>query len=360
MQNGEKILIVDDEETLRSLLTEIISEMGFDCDSARDGIECLDKFRDGRNFDIVLLDINMPKLNGIDTMRRIRELSPDVSIIMVTAVREFDYARMALREGAYDYIIKPFDSNIVKAVTARAVERSRLIRDVKDYQENLERKVLKQTNQLISLYSDTLEAMVLALDLRECETGYHSYRVTEYALILAKSIGVDDLDLAIVAKGALLHDIGKIGVPDHILLKPERLTEHEMQIMKKHPVYGYNLLKRIKFLEGAAEIVLSHHENYDGTGYPRNLSGKEIPLGARIFSVVDALDAMTTIRSYKEAIPFDGAIELIAQSSGSQFDPEAIKSFLDISKEKWIKARNTIENAQFDYLKNLLFRLTNS
>jgi cyclic di-GMP phosphodiesterase len=359
-KNRERILIVDDENVLADLLKEIAAEEGFASESVSNGIECLEKFRDGDFYDVVLLDIHMPKLGGIETLRRLKKLYPDISIIIITASKEFEYARLALKEGAYDYIVKPFDNSNVKSVISRAVERSRLINDIKDYQENLERKVLTQANQLISLYADTLEAMISALDMRECETGRHSYRVTEYTLILAKSFGVPHSDLVNMAKGALLHDIGKIGVPDHILLKPGKLTDHEYEIMRKHPVYGYNLLKRLTFLERAAEIVLSHHENFDGTGYPHHISGNEIPLGARLFSVVDTFDTMTTGRSYRQAISYEESIDLITRFSGSQFDPEIINVFISIPDEVWTTARTNIELAGSNYLNNLLFDLTDS
>lgn len=359
-QNRERILIVDDEDVLADLLKEIATEEGFASESVSNGIECLEKFRDGDFYDVVLLDIHMPRLGGIETLRRLKKLYPDISIIIITASKEFEYARLALKEGAYDYIVKPFENSNVKSVISRAVERSRLINDIKDYEENLERKVTTQANQLISLYADTLEAMISALDMRECETGRHSYRVTEYTLILAKSFGVPRSDLINMAKGALLHDIGKIGIPDHILLKPGKLTDHEYEIMRKHPVYGYNLLKRFKFLEQAAEIVLSHHENFDGSGYPHQMSGREIPLGARIFSVVDTFDAMTTGRSYRQAISFEESIDFITQSSGSQFDPDVIKVFIQISINEWLRARDITENDHEYYLKNLIFNLTSS
>jgi putative two-component system response regulator len=358
-KNKEKILIVDDEKILRDLLKKIAADEGFASESVANGIECLEKFRYGDFYDIVLLDIHMPKLSGIETLRRIKKLYPDISIIIITASKEFEYARLALKEGAYDYIVKPFDSSSVRSVINRAVERSRLINDIKDYQENLERKVVTQANQLISLYADTLEAMISALDMRECETGRHSYRVTEYTIILARNFGVPCSDLESIAKGALLHDIGKIGVPDDILLKPEKLTDDEMEIMRKHPIYGYNLLKKFRFLEQAAEIVLSHHENFNGTGYPNRISGKEIPLGARMFSVVDTFDAMTSSRSYRQAISYEEAIDLIAQSSSSQFDPDVIDVFIQVPKDDWIRARDLIENEQVNYLKNLIFNLSN-
>jgi putative nucleotidyltransferase with HDIG domain len=359
VQDTEKILVVDDEEIIRSLLGETLEELGYRYETAGDGLECLEKVYEADNdYDIVLLDIHMPKLNGLETLKRLKAYSPDISIIIVSASRDIENVRLALREGAYDYIFKPFDINEVRTVIRRAVERARLIKENRDYQENLERKVVQQTQDLVNLYAGTLEALVLALDLREQETGYHSYRVTEYALTLAKRMGLPDQDLSIIAKGALLHDIGKIGVPDSILLKPNRLTEEEWEIMKKHPIFGYKLLKKIEFLEEAAQIVLSHHEHYDGNGYPQGLSGEDIPLGARIFSVVDALDAMTSNRPYRKAISFDKAIERIANASGSQFDPRVVKAFLDIPKEEWIKTRNHIENSASVYLRSLLYRLT--
>lgn len=357
-RSQEKILIVDDDESIRNLFTETLEELGYECETAEDGFECLERIYKGNEYDIVLLDVHMPKLNGIETLKRLKFYSPDISIIIVSASREIENVRLALKEGAYDYIFKPFDIQEVQTVIRRAVERANLIKENKDYQQNLERKVTEQTQELIELYSDTLEALVLALDLREQETGYHSYRVTEYALTLARRMHLVDSDLSVIAKGALLHDIGKIGVPDHILLKPDTLTEEEWEIMKKHPIFGYRLLKKIQFLEGAAQIVLNHHERYDGNGYPQGLLAEDITLGARIFSIVDALDAMTSNRVYRKAIPFDKAIDNIANASGSQFDPDIVKAFLKVPVEEWIRTRNFIEISGSEYLKKLLYGLS--
>lgn len=357
MQNKEKILVVDDEETLRTLLREIVQELGFECDIASNGLECLDSIKQGKNYDIILMDIQMPKLNGIETLKNLKRLSPDLSVIMVSASRKFENVRIALQEGSYDYIVKPFDINEIEAVVNRAVERTRLIRENRDYQHNLEEKVFQQTQELISLYAESLEAMVLALDLREQETGYHSYRVTEYALILAKAMGLDETELSVIAKGALLHDLGKIGVPDNILLKPGRLNEEEFDIIRQHPALGYKLLKKLKYLDESSKIVHCHHERYDGEGYPNKLSGEDIPLGARIFSVVDTLDAITTNRTYRKALTFDEAINLIANESGRQFDPKVIDAFIKIPKEQWIRVRKLVEKSDSAYLKKLLYGL---
>ncbi|MGQ0794080.1 MAG: HD domain-containing phosphohydrolase [Deltaproteobacteria bacterium] len=357
MRSREKILIVDDEEIIRSLLNDILEEMGHDCGTAKDGAECLEKISSDAEITIVLLDIHMPNLNGLQTLIRLKSHS-GVSPIMVSASRDTEDLRLALREGAYDYIFKPFDVDEVKAVIGRAAERSRLIRENRDYQENLEKKVIQQTKKLVGIYSDTLEALVLTLDLREHGTSHHSYRVTEYAINLAKQMSLSSADLSVIAMGALLHDIGKIGIPDSILLKPGELTKDEWQVMRTHPVSGYNILKQIEFLEPSAKIVLTHHERFDGRGYNGGLAGEQIPIGARIFSVIDALDAMTSDRPYRKAMPFGKAIEEIAKSSGTQFDPEIVNVFLRSSLGNWIEIKSRIEISGSKHLKNLLYQLS--
>ncbi|GBD39110.1 Cyclic di-GMP phosphodiesterase response regulator RpfG [bacterium HR37] len=354
-----RVLVVDDEEHIRTLLKDALEELGYECDTAENGLRGLEKVEEKKgNYEAILLDIHMPELNGIETLKRLKLSYPDISVVVLSASRDVENVRNALKEGAYDYVFKPFDLNELKNTIKRASERTKLIRENRDYQKNLEIKVAEQTETLINLYADTLEALVLALDLREHETGFHSYRVTEYSLTLARKLGLPDKDLSILAKGALLHDIGKIGIPDSILLKPGKLTDEEWKIMKRHPTMGYELLKKIDFLEEAAEIVLSHHEHYNGEGYPRGLKGEKIPLGARIFSIVDALDAMTSNRPYRQALSFKEAIERIAKGSGSQFDPSIVRVFLSIPKEEWIEIRNRIEKAEEPYLKKLLYRLS--
>lgn len=354
----EKILVVDDEKSIRNLLTETLQELGYRCESVENGLKCLEAIRSPDAFDIVLLDIHMPELNGIETLKKLKSDFPEISVIMISASREAEDVRVALKEGAYDYIFKPFGYTDVETVIRRAVERSELIKQNRDYQRNLEEKVERQTREILSLYSDTLEAMILALDLRERETGYHSYRVTEYALTLAKRMNLSGPDLSVVANGALLHDIGKIGVPDSILLKAGELTAEEWEVMKKHPTFGYELLKKIGFLEQASIVVLRHHERFDGKGYPDGISGEDIPLGARIFSIVDAMDALTSDRVYRNAVSFDRAIEEISSVSGSQFDPKVIDFFLSAPQQEWVEIRRTIENSGPTYLKKLLHRLT--
>jgi putative nucleotidyltransferase with HDIG domain len=354
----EKILIVDDEDAIRSLFVEALNELGYDCDVAKNGLECLEKFYRVRDYDVVLLDVQMPELNGIETLKKLKSYSPDLSVIMVSASREIENVRAALKEGAYDYVFKPFNFIDVDTVIRRALERANLIKANKDYQKNLERKVADQTKQLVRLYSGTLEAMILALDLREHETGHHSYRVTEYALNLGRHLKLDDSELSVIAKGALLHDIGKIGVPDNILLKPDKLTDEEWELMKQHAHLGYELLNKIEFLEESSLIVYTHHERYDGKGYPQGLAGDEIPLGARIFSVVDAFDAMTSKRVYKKAMPFEEAVERIGEASGTQFDPVVVDTFVNVPVDEWKNIRKKVASSGSQYLKGLMFELS--
>lgn len=239
-----------------------------------------------------------------------------------------------------------------------------LVYQTQKFNETLNEKVQEATqaireqqNELARAYFGTLEAMILALDLRENETGYHSYRVTEYAVNLGKHAKLTDEELSVIAKGALLHDIGKIGIPDHILLKPGELTDEEWKLMKKHTEFGYKLLKNIDFLEESATIVHSHHERYDGQGYPAGMSKDEIPLGARIFSVVDALDAMTSRRNYREALSFEDAVRRITEASGSQFDPRVVDIFVEIPIDEWKNIKMRIADSGSEYLKQLMHKL---
>lgn len=204
-------------------------------------------------------------------------------------------------------------------------------------------EIKRQAQELRESYETTLFALVAALDAREHEVQAHSQRVSMYTVTLAREIGIEGEELDDIRRGALLHDIGKIGISDSILLKPGKLTEEEWKEMKKHPYIGYKILEGIKFLEGAAEIVYAHHERFDGTGYPRGLKGEEIPIGARLFAVSDILDAMTSDRPYRKALPFDAARDEIVRCSGTQFDPEVVGVFLKIPKDRWLTIKEGID-----------------
>lgn len=335
------LLIVDDEQMIRDLLSMTLSRQSYNCFqscNAEEGLAILKK----HDIDLALLDVMMPGTSGLELLRELKEISPDTAVLMITALSDMETALSCIHLGAEDYITKPFSIDNIVIKAKNALEKKRLILENRKYQNELELKVLEQTSLIRAAmeeinisYESTLTALVRSLDARESEVGSHSERVMNYTLLMARYLGIDEPKLSIIGKGALLHDIGKIGVSDNILLKPGKLTEEEWIEMKKHPQVGYDILSDIKFLRGASEFILNHHERYDGTGYPNRLKGKEIPLSARIFSLVDTLDAMTSDRSYRKALPFKTMIDEVKKCSGSQFDPDIVDQFLKIPREKW-------------------------
>jgi putative nucleotidyltransferase with HDIG domain len=352
--NADSILVVENEENIRALLREALSAAGYGCDTAVNGDDALNKIR-FKEYHLVLSDILMPVKSGMELLKDTRTFSPDTAFIMMTGVHDTETAVEAMRLGADNYLLKPFNVGQVTISVEKALHRRRLMLENRDYQQNLERMVRERTEELRDTltrleesYQSSLELLRAALDARDIETYAHSERVTRYTLRLAREVGMAGRDLDVLEKGVFLHDIGKIGIPDAILLRPGKLTEEEMEIMKTHSELGMRLLSRVDFLREAAEIVYSHQERYDGTGYPRRLRGDQIPLGARVFAVMDALDAMTSDRPYRRAVPFSVAREEIARSSGCQFDPRMVEAFLKVPEEEWIKVR-----CQVDLYKNI-------
>lgn len=346
MEKKGFILVVDDEKSIREILLEVLSVEGYECSGATGGEEALSILKD-RPFELVLSDILMPGMSGVDLLRKAKRSYPDLAFVMVTAVHAAETAIEAMRLGADNYIIKPFKLEEVILSVEKALHRRKLVLENRDYQLHLEKKVEERTLELKQAlkkiqasYKATLEALGSALDTRDIGTHAHSKRVTHYALLLGKAVGMGGHDLEVLERGVYLHDIGKIGIPDDILLRPGKLTKQEMEIMMTHAELGMRLLSKIDFLKEASEIVYSHQERFDGSGYPRGLKGKEIPLGARVFSIVDALDAMTSDRPYRKALPFEAARAEIVRSSGVQFDPDIVKVFMNIPKDTWLKARD--------------------
>ena len=344
----EKVLVVDDEEAIREVVTTLLEAQGYHCVACGNGRIALDAFRND-TFDLVLSDIVMPEMDGLKLLSELRMDDPDVPVIMVTAMHDIAIALEAIRAGAYDYILKPFEKDQLYLSVRRALEHRRLVIENRTYQSDLEHLVAERTQQLsIALqdleqsYDYTLEALGGALDAKDAETEGHCQRVTAFTITIAKAMGVDKALLRHIARGAFLHDIGKMGVPDSILRKPGPLTAEEREIMRRHCDIGYAVLERIPFLKEAAEIVLSHQECYDGSGYPRGLRGEQIPLGARIFAVADTLDAMISDRPYRKALPISAAREEIKRYSGRQFDPRVVEVFLAHPDSVWIALHDKI------------------
>ncbi len=339
---------MDDEANVRKVLLRHLEGEGTECVTSPNALDALDKMKH-QNFSLVISDVMMPGMSGMEFLRLIKEHDPEIAFIMITGLMDINTAIDSLRIGAYDFITKPFELTAIRRAVDRALERRRLLIENRYHREELERKVRKRTYELNEALHDveesykiTLEALVNALDAREHETQAHSQRVREYTLTLAKDFGLKHDDLIQTGRGALLHDVGKIGVRDSILLKPGKLNEQEWVEMKKHPQIGYDILRNIEFLSPAAEIVLCHQERWDGKGYPNGLAGVEIPLGARIFAVVDTLDAMTSDRPYRKALSFDVAVKEIRSCSGTQFDPRVAEAFLSILPESWIAIHDAV------------------
>lgn len=343
------ILVVDDEETIREIVSSMLGGAHFRTRQAANGVEALALLESGEEFDLVLSDLMMPEMDGNALLEKAKERYPDMPIIMVTAVHDIQAALMALRNGAYDYLLKPFEREQLLATVRRALEKRRLQRENDNYRTNLEALVADRTrkwqtalSELAKSYDMFIEVLSDALDLKDAETEFHSRRVTAYTIAIARQMGLPKEDISVIAQGALLHDIGKLAIPDRILLKPAKLTEEEMAIMRGHCYLGYKIIKDIPFLAGAAEIVYSHQERYDGTGYPRGLKGENIPLGARMFSIADTLDAMTVDRPYRRAQSFEAARKEIKLWSGRQFDPDIVKVFLEMPDHIWEGLRDDI------------------
>jgi putative nucleotidyltransferase with HDIG domain len=348
---AERILVVDDEESIREVVSSMLSAAGYNCTQAASGLEALALLDGGAEFDLILSDLMMSGMDGSALLERVKEKYPDVMVVMVTAVHDISVALGAIRNGAYDYLLKPFEREQLLATVRRAIEHLRLKRENRAYQSNLESLVTARTEQLRHTMTDlersydiTLEALGDALDLKDAETEGHSKRVTAFTIAIARAMGLPPDRIRVIARGAFLHDIGKMAIPDAILRKPGPLTEPEREIMKEHCYRGYQMIRKIPFLTEAAEIVYSHQECYDGSGYPRGLKGDAIPLGARIFAVADTLDAITSDRPYRAAQTVAAAREEIKAWAGRQFDPVVVETFLSMPESIWYDLRKEIEN----------------
>jgi len=289
----------------------------------------------------------MPGTNGRTLMEEALRLDPALQVIAVATSDNVEEGILAMRAGAEDFIVKPFLPMQLEVCVDKALEKRELLIENRRYQQQLEKAVEEKTKKLQyalskvqGTFNATVEAMVSAIEARDCETQNHCRRAREYSMLLGRQLGLDARALRDLAWGALLHDVGKIGVPDHILLKKGPLSAPEWDMMRKHPMIGYRLVAPIGFLKGAATLVLHHHEKWDGSGYPYGKQGEEIPFAARIFMVADAFETITSKRSYKEALSFDVARQELEDSAGNHFDPLIVDAFLRLDRAEWTKIRN--------------------
>ena len=318
------VLIVDDEESGRQTVESVLEGEGYNIAMAENGFQAIEKARSLLP-DVILLDVMMPGMTGFEVCQRIRSdpQLAEIPIILLTALDDRESMLSGLKSGADDFISKPFDRFELRA---RVLGITRLNRYHKLVQERA--NLQKAHTQLLDAYEATIVGWSHAMDLRDHETEGHSQRVMELTVKLAQSYGLDDEEIHHIKRGALLHDIGKIGVPDAILHKPDKLTEEEWKVMRTHPQLAHEMLYPIEYLRPALDIPYCHHEKWDGTGYPRQLKNTEIPLAARIFAVVDVWDAVTSDRPYRPAWNKDQALTYIREQSGRHFDPQVVEAFL--------------------------------
>ena len=325
-----KILIIDDDAVARAAVEGLLASEPYETYFASNGFDGI-SMAVNLHPDVVLLDVMMPKMNGFEVCRSIRSM-PEIAeapIILITSLDDHESRIQGLRAGADDFVTKPYNSMelFARLQTILRLNRYRRIAEQKEELQTLNK-------QLLVAYNKTIEGWSQALDLRDRETEGHTQRVMNLTIRFAKAVGFSEADLELVRRGSLLHDVGKLGIPDAILHKAAKLTDEEWFIMRKHPVYAYQWLSSIDFLEPALDIPYCHHEKWDGSGYPRGIKGEAIPISARLFAIVDVWDALCSDRPYRSAMSKADALDYIRSESGTHFDPELVKIFTELVKDE--------------------------
>lgn len=342
------ILIADDDPNFRHLITHYLSKDGYSFQEVIDGQTAYDELcRD--IYDVCILDINMPIKSGLNTLKKIKEQGTvSTYIIIMTGYDDNLTIINAMRMGADDYILKPFNLDELKLAITRGIKTRNIKLENIKYKNHLETEIQKQTAKLQKAYLDIVNAFANTIELRDPYTGGHSKRVSEIAYVIGEEINFNNLELERLKIGGLLHDIGKIGISDNILKKPAKLNAEEFNEIKRHPQQGYDIVKSITSIKEILPCIISHHEKYDGTGYPNGLKRTKIPIEGRILGVADAFEAMTSHRPYRRALAWKQAYNEIIKYSGSQFDPEIVKLF----KKLWKKHK--IQDILLKYQHNIL------
>lgn len=346
----DRILIVDDDALILQALSRILQSEGYEVITHTDPVQAAGE----RGYSVVITDFMMPQLNGIELLGKIKAVMPEAVRMLLTAASDFKVASEAVNRGeVYRLLGKPWTMAELTASVRQAVEHYHLVtenqrltrelavknEELTEINRNLEKMVIERTNGL-------LDGMISALDYRDTETQWHSRRVALFARRIAEELGIGGTQLEIIEQGALLHDIGKIGVRDSILLKPGPLTAEEWVEMKLHPEMGYRMLSKMPYLHEASLIVYQHQERFDGQGYPRGVKGKDLHIGARIFCVADTLDAITSDRPYRKGRPLQVAKDEIKRCSGTQFDPDVVGAFFRIPDSEWDRIRQLVEGLE--------------
>jgi response regulator RpfG family c-di-GMP phosphodiesterase len=349
------ILIVDDESSIRVLLAGFLGDR-WQCTTASSADEAIQLLGNSA-FDLIVTDINMPGRSGLDLCKNVRQNYPAVDVIVISALSDINHAIQAMRSGAVDYITKPFSLDQVNKAIEAALAKRAVTRRNREQAETLEARICQDTDSLGTahhsidavqdrLYSTcraAIQSLARTLEARDLETRGHSDRVVAYSLRIGAAMNLNCNELTALEQGALLHDIGKIGVRDSVLLKQGPLTHEEWLVMKDHVSLGLKIISNIDFLAPARFVIGQHHEKFDGSGYPNGLAGQAIHIAARVFAVADAYDAITSDRPYRAALPHAEACREISNHTGTQFDPAVVDAFLRIPATDWPEIRQRIE-----------------
>jgi putative nucleotidyltransferase with HDIG domain len=329
-----RVLVVDDEAPIREIITRKLSADGYEMNDASDADRALAELA-RQDYDCVLSDIHMPGMDGVELLRRIRVTDQDIAVILITGAPDMEAALEAMRLGAYDHLSKPLNLSELSLTVERAIEKKCLVEENRAYQRDLESMVRERTQQLAEandelrrLFMSSIKALAQALEAKDEYTQGHSARVAEIGVQIARYVSLPDREIQNIWVAGLLHDIGKIGVRENVLNKPGKLDADEWESVQQHPVVAARILGPIEELSDVIEIVMHHHERFDGSGYPEGLRGSEIPLGARILTVADAYDALTSKRPYRDALPAGEAVSILEEAAGTQFDPVIVRAFV--------------------------------
>lgn len=332
---ADRILIVDDEVATCDILAQRLSKEGYSCLLAYDGKEALHHFYK-ENFSLMISDIKMPEMDGLELLKKVKAVRPQMMVIMMTAYAEIDAVVEALRFGAYDFIIKPFTLDLVVSIVQKALEKKRLEEVVEYFDQYLEELVEEKTANLRRAYGmlkkahlDSVKILVEAIDSKDPYTRGHSDRVRKWSVQIAEKLGFSEKKLESLEFGALLHDIGMIGIKDEILQKQDPLSPEEHQHIQEHPLIGVKIMEGVSFFKNKISMIRHHHERFDGSGYPDGLVGENIPSEARIIAIPDAFDAMTSLRPYRRAMPREDALAELEKGKGKQFDPKILEVFIN-------------------------------
>ena len=337
------MLVVDDDDQMRRVMGRVLSRAGYDCTLAASASEALSRLEED-TFELLVADVNMPGESGLDLAREVLARHPDTAIVMATGIDDPAIASMALEQGAFGYIVKPFAPNELLINAANALLRRRLEGEAREQRAHLEQMVEERTRELQDALADlqrsaaelrlsrqeTIRRLARAVETRDMETGGHIERMSNYCGMLARKIGLSDERAELIRMASPLHDVGKIGISDGVLLKPGKFTDAERAEMQKHAEIGFLILagSPAPILETAAVIARTHHEKVDGSGYPRGLFGDDIPIEGRIAAIADVFDALTSDRVYRPAFSVDKALEIMREGRGTHFDAELLDTFL--------------------------------